>query len=55
MGNFALELKDGKSVDVIKVDDKTFRVDIYNVSGGTEMCVEVNSDIFIEWVMSGIC
>lgn len=54
MGNFALELSDGKTVNVVKVDDKTFRTDIYGVDGNREISINVDGDIFIEWVLSGI-
>lgn len=55
MGNFALELKDGETVDIVKVNDKTFRADIYDANGDGKIGIEINSDIFIEWVLSGVC
>ena len=55
MGNFALELNDSKTIDIVKIDDKTFRTDIYDADGNREISIDVDSNVFIEWVLSGIC
>lgn len=39
---------------MVKVNDKTFRTDIYDANGEGEISIEIDSNIFIEWVMSGI-
>lgn len=51
--NFALSLKNGGSLDLIKLSENTFRADVYDKQGNKTDSIEIDVDLFTEWAITG--